>query len=196
MQVKLEKTVPVQAPPDVAWQALQDVPAVAACLPGAEVTDRVDATHYKGRLRIKLGPAAAEFKGDIEVKGIDAERRELRLFGKGSDVKGTSTATLDLTASLRDLGNGTCELTGVSEVAASGKLVSFGGRLMTQVADQVMGQFAANFAAEVAGRAGRPAPGVEPLRKPRELSALALLWGVIVGFFKSLLGRGPSNSPS
>jgi uncharacterized protein len=183
----------VQASAGVAWRVLQDVPAVAACLPGAEVTEQVDATHYRGRLRIKLGPATAEFKGDIEVKGIDADKRELRLLGKGSDVKGTSTATMDLTASLRDLGDGTSELTGVSEVAVSGKIASFGGRLMTQVADHVMGQFGANFAAEVAGRSPAAA---EPVRKTRELNALALTWGVIVGFFKSLFRRGPSKSPS
>jgi MoxR-like ATPase len=53
MQVKLEKTVPVPASVDVAWQVLQDIREVASCLPGAEVTEQVDPTHYKGRLRVK-----------------------------------------------------------------------------------------------------------------------------------------------
>ena len=198
MQVKLEKTFPVEAPADSAWRFLQDIRAVAACMPGAEITEQVDETHYKGKVKVKLGPATAAFNGDIEVKGIDAERRELHLFGKGTDVKGTSSASMDLMASVRETGEGASELVGVSEVAVTGKMASFGGRMMTQVSDQIINQFAANFATQVAARgegSEAESAAAKAAEQPKEINVLALAWAALVGFFKSLFG-GSSSKPA
>ena len=79
MKVELDKIYPVAASADAAWNFLQDIKAVASCMPGAEITEQSDDTHFKGMVRVKVGPAAAAFKGDIEVQGIDAEKRELIL---------------------------------------------------------------------------------------------------------------------
>ena len=71
MKVKLEKTYPVAATANSAWKLLQDIKSVAACMPGAEITEQIDETHFKGMIKVKVGPAVAAFKGDIEVQGID-----------------------------------------------------------------------------------------------------------------------------
>ena len=39
MQVKLDKTFPIDAPDLQAWKFLQDIPGVAGCMPGAEITE-------------------------------------------------------------------------------------------------------------------------------------------------------------
>jgi uncharacterized protein len=184
MQVKIEKAFPIAAPAAAAWELLQDVRAVAECMPGAKITEQLDATHYKGQIGVKLGPASAQFGGELEIRGIDATRREIRLFGKGADSKGSSAATMELTANIREAADG-CELAGVSEVSVSGKLASFGGRMMTQVSDQILKQFADNFASRVAAVAAAMPPPAEP----RQLNALALIWSAIAGWMKSLFGR-------
>ncbi|MGA7801576.1 MAG: SRPBCC family protein, partial [Gammaproteobacteria bacterium] len=145
MQVNLEKSFPLEASPAAAWKVLQDIEAVAGCMPGAEITEKVDDSHYKGQVRLKVGPASATFKGDIEVRGLDVDQRELRLFGKGADTKGTSTASMELTARVLDV-EGRAELVGTSQVSVSGKMASFGGRMMNQVSAQILQQFGANFA--------------------------------------------------
>ena len=48
MKVQLEKTFPLPASADAAWAVLRDVEAVAACMPGAAITERLDDRHYKG----------------------------------------------------------------------------------------------------------------------------------------------------
>ena len=78
MKVQLNKTFPMPAPADVAWALLQDVGGVAGCMPGAKITEQVDATHYKGTVSVKLGPASLSFRGEIEVKGSDASTRSTR----------------------------------------------------------------------------------------------------------------------
>jgi hypothetical protein len=64
------------------------------------------------------------------------------------------------------------------------------------VAQQMLQQFAANFAAELktshAATAGPPPAGgagaalPAPAARPTQLNALALLWGAVVGWLRSL----------
>ena len=67
MEVKLEKRYPLEVDAARAWQVLRDVRSTAGCMPGAEITEQIDATHYKGSVKVKVGPANAAFGGDIEV---------------------------------------------------------------------------------------------------------------------------------
>jgi hypothetical protein len=52
---------------------------------------------------------------------------------------------------------GTSNLVGRSEVTMSGKAAAFGGRMMGSVADQILKQFAANFATQVEARSAAAA---------------------------------------
>jgi uncharacterized protein len=178
MKVRLEKAFPMPASADAAWGLLQDIPSVAACMPGAKITEQVDPTHYKGMVSVKVGPASLSFRGQIEVKGVDASARTLQLSAKGTDTTGSSAATMDLTARIEARDASSCNLVGDSEVSMSGKAASFGARLMGPVSDQVLGQFAANFAARL-----EQAPA-QPEEKP--LNALAVAWAVIKGWLRSL----------
>ena len=81
---------------EVAWAFLQDIEAVAGCMPGAKITERLDAGRYKGTVTVKLGPATMSFRGEVEMKDVDAAARTLRLLGKGTDSTGSSVASMNL----------------------------------------------------------------------------------------------------
>jgi uncharacterized protein len=154
MKVELEKTFPLPATAAAAWALLQDIQAVAGCMPGAKITERVDPTHYKGTISVRVGPASMAFKGELEVLELDAAQRTLHLVGKGSDTTGSSGASMDLLARIEPAATGNaCSLVGRSEVTMSGKAAAFGGRMMGSVADQILKQFAGNFATQVKSRA-------------------------------------------
>ena len=154
MKVELERAFSLPATPDVAWAFLQDIEGVAGCMPGARITERIDATHFKGTISVRVGPAAMAFKGDIEVRELDVDLWMLHLVGKGSDTTGSSGASMDLVARIEaNPADGLSQLVGRSEVTMSGKAAAFGGRMMGTVADQILKQFAANFAAQVQARA-------------------------------------------
>ena len=180
MKVQLSRTFALPASTDVAWAALQDIATVASCMPGAKITERVDETHYKGTVAVKVGPASLSFRGDIEVKSVDASSRTLRLYARGTDTTGGSGASMDLTAHVDALDAKSCNLVGESEVSMSGKAAAFGSRMIGPVSDQVLNQFAANFAAHLQAM---PAPEGKPL------NALSLMWSVIKGWFRSLFVR-------
>ncbi|MEE9160147.1 MAG: SRPBCC family protein [Gammaproteobacteria bacterium] len=192
MKVNLEKVFPIEGSAQAAWECLQDIKSVAECMPGAEITEQIDESHYKGQVKLKIGPATAAFKGTIEIKGINPNTRELKLLGKGADLKGTSSASMELTAMIREVDARHCELVGNSEVVVNGKMASFGGRMMGQVSDQILKQFAGNFADRVIakgeGAAAREAAS-KVSQQPKELNAFAILCKLIVGYFKNLFGR-------
>ena len=193
MKVELDKAFKIAAPASAAWQFLQQIEAVAACMPGAEITEQIDAHNYKGKVKSRIGPATMAFDGAIEIKGIDPEKRELRLRGSGQDTKGTSSASMDLTAWVVDGAEAGCELKGQAEVSVNGKVASLGGRMMNQVADQILNQFGKNFADNVlaAGSDEQAAEAKAQLAaKPRELNALALAWSVLLGLLKRLFKKG------
>ena len=193
MKVELDKAFKIAAPASAAWQFLQQIEAVAACMPGAEITEQIDAHNYKGKVKSRIGPATMAFDGAIEIKGIDPEKRELQLRGSGQDTKGTSSASMDLTAWVVDGAEAGCELKGQAEVSVNGKVASLGGRMMNQVADQILNQFGKNFADNVlaAGSDEQAAEAKAKLAaKPRELNALALAWSVLLGLLKRLFKKG------
>ena len=201
MKVQLEKSYPMPASADTAWALLQDIEGVATCMPGAKITEKIDSQHYKGTVAVKLGPANLSFRGEIDVKGIDTAARSLHLFAKGTDSTGGSAASMDLTARAEAVDTASCNLVGTSEVTMSGKVATFGGRVMGPVSDQILGQFAANFATKVQamqaaaapeGAAGVAAQAAGPAAEPKPLNGLALMWAVIKGWFRSLFSAKSS----
>jgi uncharacterized protein len=200
MKVVIEKVFPLASTADAAWHYLQDIEAVAGCMPGAKITERLDATHFKGTVTVRVGPATMAFKGNLEVLELDAVLRTLHLVGKGSDTTGTSGASMDLVATVRATG-ATCDLVGKSEVSMSGKAAAFGGRMMNTVADQILKQFVANFAALVQSvnvsqtapasddPATEPEPRATAAAAPAELNGVALAWAVIRDWLRGLFSR-------
>jgi hypothetical protein len=201
VKVSLEKTYPVPASAETTWTLLQDIEAVAGCMPGARITERIDERHYKGTVAVRFGPANMTFRGAVEVVSVAPSERTLRLIGKGTDTTGGSGASMDLTARVEPLDGDQSNLVGTSEVSMSGKAATFGGRLAVPVAEQILQQFAASFAAKARERqlaATAVQPGAEaasanaeavPEPTPRapetRLNALALLWSVIKATVRS-----------
>jgi hypothetical protein len=150
MEVKLDKRYPLEVSAEQAWAVLSDIRATASCMPGAQITEQIDDTHYKGTVKSKVGPAVMTFGGVVEVLAIDAAARSLQLMAKGADKSGSS-ATMNLTAFL-EAGEppGSVMLVGHSTVVVSGKLAQFGSRVLVPVSDMMLGQFADNFRAAAA----------------------------------------------
>lgn len=199
MKVNLEKIFPMPVPADAAWRFLQDIEAVAACMPGAKITERVDDTHYKGTVTSRVGPATLSFNGTIEVLEVDPANMTLRMIGKGTDRSGSSGASMDLTARIETADDDKSNLIGNSEVSMTGKAATFGGRMIVPVADQILKQFAGNFAERVE-EVGSETPAQSGAGRKAEaaalpetsLNALALLWGVMKDAVRRLFGKKTS----
>ena len=203
MQVTLNKVFPLDGSVDDAWTLLNNIEQVASCMPGAAITETVDEHNFKGSVKVKIGPMNVAFSGTIEVQAIDANEHQVHLIARGKDSKGSSSASMDLTARVRSGESGASELTGDAGVTVNGKLANFGGRMMTQVSDQILDQFADNFRAKLAASvnsedstqaaqstdestaqsAEEPTP--EPKPQVQEINGLKFAWQVLIGYLKS-----------
>ena len=203
MEVSLTKQYPLAVQADQAWTVLRDLKAVASCMPGAELTEQVDERSYKGTVKVKVGPASALFGGLVEVLEVDEVNKRMSLRGKGAD-KGGSSASMDLVATIEATPDGKSQLLGDAKVIVNGKFAQFGGRMMVQVSDVILAQFVENFRASAANvstdselaAASLDEASATPAAPARqtELNGLAILWSLIKGWFKGLLGGG-SNKP-
>lgn len=212
MEVKLEKQYPLAVDSARAWALLSDLEATAGCMPGAAITEKVSETSYKGGVKVKVGPATAQFAGLVDVLEVDAGERKVVMRGKGAD-KGGSSASMDLTAVIADDPNNpqACVLNGTAAVIVNGKFAQFGGRMMVQVSEMILGQFVGNFqsAAQAlapvggataeataapseqtsgAAAAASAAPAAAPAAG-KELDGLAIVWALIKGWFSGLFGK-------
>jgi uncharacterized Zn-binding protein involved in type VI secretion len=133
----------------------------------------------------------------------DAERKVVML-GKGAD-KGGSSASMDLTATIvPDPANPAhCILNGSAAVIVNGKFAQFGGRMMVQVSEMILGQFVENFrqtalampggpaaapAAAGAAAADAPAAALKP-QVASEINGLAIFWALVKGWFSGIFGK-------
>ena len=194
MEVKLDKRYELGVPAQNAWAILSDLESVASCMPGASLGERLGDNAFKGSVKVKVGPATAQFGGEVEILSMDVANRSLVLKGKGADKSGSS-ASMELEATIEE-SDGQSVLVGLATVIVNGKFAQFGGRMMVQVSDVILKQFVDNFTAKAqtlggAERAHSSEAG-ENSATPEtagELNGLAIFWALLKSWFGGLFGK-------
>ena len=134
----------VDEPVDAVWRFFDDIPQVAACLPGAELTDQISPNEYAGRVAIRMGPVKREFGGNAVITERDDEARRIVVDATGADVKGRGQAALLLTASVAPTARGSrVEVT--QDLTLSGAAAQYGRGMISDVTSVLMGDFATNM---------------------------------------------------
>jgi len=155
---RFEESFVVARSPATVWATFADIPAVAACLDGAELTEH-DANTAKGKMRIKLGPIQAGFAGSAVIERDDRAQRGI-IRGAGSD-KGTGSRTkgeIVYRLAPEAAGQQTRVFLTV-EYSLQGALAQFSrSGLVLELGRRLVSDFAANLNARLAGAETRAAP--------------------------------------
>ncbi|MGA8922765.1 MAG: SRPBCC domain-containing protein, partial [Candidatus Dormiibacterota bacterium] len=77
--MQLENSFSVGAPPDQVFAYLLDVNKVVGCVPGAELSEVVDPTTFKGKVKVKVGPITVGYSGTATIADRDEARRTATL---------------------------------------------------------------------------------------------------------------------
>ena len=77
-----------------------DVTKVAPCMPGAELTETVDDTTWKGKVAIKLGPVSMAFAGTVKMTERDDEAHHVVLKADGREQRGRGAASALVTTDM------------------------------------------------------------------------------------------------
>jgi carbon monoxide dehydrogenase subunit G len=144
----IDDSFDVHAPLDRVWALLKDVPRVATCMPGAEITEVVDDKTYRAKVGVKAGPVSVTYRATIVLTSIDDATHTATLDVQGDDIKGRGgvRATVVSSAEARD---GLTHVSVHTEAHISGIIATVGGRLIEGVAKKTIAQFATNLAAIV-----------------------------------------------
>jgi aerobic carbon-monoxide dehydrogenase small subunit len=180
---RFEEAFVIRKPPATVWDAFADIPAIAACLPGASLAE-YDADAVKGKMSVKLGPISASFDGSAVIEREDAALRGVirgagRDRGTGSRTKGEVTYRLEP----EDDGRQTRVLLSV-EYSLQGALAQFSrSGIARDLGRRLVADFASNLNARLAGE-----PPDQRSSAPLDLGRLMRLW--LGDRVRRLLGRG------
>src|SRR5690606_19482692 len=92
----LHQSFTVDHPRDRVFAFFGRLEEVVACMPGAALTKPPEGSQVQGRLRVKLGPIAADFAGEAEVER-DPARHSGVIRGQGRDARTGSSAIGEVT---------------------------------------------------------------------------------------------------
>ena len=199
MEIENEFTVP--APIDHVWAYLLDVERVAPCMPGAELTEVVDDTTWKGKVNMKLGPVSLSFAGTVTMQDRDDQAHRIVLAAKGMEQKGKGAANASVTSWLED-GQGETHVKMQADIHLTGTVAQLSRGLLPEVSRKLTQQFAdclaqsmgaaevvATESADVAdeARAEQAPVKAKPIGGFR--LGVSAIWVGIKNFFRKLFGK-------
>ena len=139
----------VAQPVDKVWHFFDDIPQVAACLPGAELTEDLGDEKYKGKVAVRMGPVKLQFAGTAEIRERDDAGKRIVVDAAGADEKGRGQAAMLLTARLTQVAGGT-KVSVDQDLQLQGAAAQYGRGMISDVTTVLMHDFAANMQRRIA----------------------------------------------
>jgi carbon monoxide dehydrogenase subunit G len=217
--MEFDNSFDVPLAPDRAWNVLMDIPRIARCMPGAELTEVVDAQNYRGKISVRLGPVSLAFAGRVLIDDLDEVNHSAQVKAQGNDAKGRGSANATASFHIEPIGEGSRVMIH-TDLMLSGAVAQYGRgvSIIQGTAAQIVGQFAANLRKQLAqepppqpaaaaapalgaaasvGEKAEPAaaptaPAVPPAQPARPISGLSLIARVIRQQIRALFGGRPS----
>ena len=141
----------VAQPIDKVWTFFDDIPQVAACLPGAELTEDLGDDKYRGKVAIRMGPVKMQFAGTVDITERDNVAKRIVVDAAGADEKGRGQAAMLVTAKLLSVAGGT-KIEVVQDLQLSGAAAQYGRGMISDVTTVLMRDFADNMQKRITAR--------------------------------------------
>ena len=160
----------VAEPVEKVWQFFDDIPQVAACLPGTELTENLGDNRYTGKVALRIGPVRLQFAGTADITERDEAARRIVVHATGAEEKGRGQASMVVTATLTRAGRGT-RVDVTQDLQLAGAAAQYGRGMISDVTSVLMHDFAVNLqdrieriergesAEQIAAAAATPARG-------------------------------------
>jgi len=199
--MQLENSFQVSAPPDKVFAYLLDINKVVGCVPGAELTEVVDESTFKGKVKVKVGPITVAYSGTARIAERDESERMATLSAEGRETTGPGSARASAQMRVQTAGENSL-VTITTEYHVAGRVAQFGRGVMEDVSRRLIQEMAtciqANVEADepsendVAAAVARSEsePHVQaPARTARPVGAFSLFWHLVKLRVARLFGR-------
>ncbi len=129
---------------DQTWDFFQDIPKVATCFPGANLTEQTEDGTYKGNVSIKLGPFTATFEGEAKYEP-DQQNKSGKVEGKAIDKRGGSRSRLLLNYRLLGIDGDKSQVDFDADIQLAGPIAQFGRvGVIEEAAELLVAEFVSN----------------------------------------------------
>ncbi|MEM7406800.1 MAG: SRPBCC family protein [Pseudomonadota bacterium] len=137
----------VASSPSTVWAALVDIGRVAPCFPGARLTAS-DGDVHSGEVKVKLGPVAVTFVGQLALKQRDDANLRCVLTAEASDRKQRGNLHADIEFVVSASADG-ADVQTTTELQLTGPVAQYGraAGLIEKMAARNIEQFATQLAA-------------------------------------------------
>ena len=139
----------VAQPVSKVWEFFGDIPRVARCLPGAQLTENLGDDKYGGRVAVRMGPVRLQFAGAAEITERDEAGKRIVVHAAGADERGRGQASMVVTAALTPSGSGT-KIAVTQDLQLAGAAAQYGRGMISDVTAVLMRDFSANMASQIA----------------------------------------------
>ncbi|HVS47306.1 MAG TPA: SRPBCC family protein [Candidatus Dormibacteraeota bacterium] len=146
--MQLENSFSVAAPPDRVFAYLLDVNKIVGCVPGAELSEVVDTTTFKGKVKIKVGPITVAYSGTAKIADRNDAQHSATLEAEGRETTGPGSARAKALMSVEADGAGSVVKV-VTEYNVAGRVAQFGRGVMEDVSRRIVNDMAACIKANV-----------------------------------------------
>ncbi len=148
----------INAPKEKVWEALNDPEILKQAIPGCEEIEKDSDTSFTAKVKVKVGPVKATFKGAVSLSNIDAPNGyTITGEGKGG-AAGFGKGGADV--ALSDADGGTLLKYDV-KASVGGKMAQIGSRLIDSTAKKLAGEFFTSFNELVSAGAASEEPVTE-----------------------------------
>jgi carbon monoxide dehydrogenase subunit G len=131
----------VAEPVEKVWRFFDDIPQVASCLPGAELTKDLGDNKYEGQVAIRMGPVRLHFTGTADITERDDAAKRITVHAAGADDRGRGQAAMTVGATLSAKGRGT-KVAVTQDIQLSGAAAQYGRGMISDVTAVLMRDFA------------------------------------------------------
>ncbi len=154
----------IEAPRPLVWEALNDPEVLRQSIPGCQEIEKESETAFTAKVKAKLGPVSASFKGRVELTDLDPPNA-YTISGEGQGgVAGFAKGGARV--SLEDTPDGATTLSYTADGQVGGKLAQIGARLVEGSAKKIADDFFGTFNAIVSERAASQPAAQEPTPEP------------------------------
>src|ERR1700678_170903 len=134
----------VAEPVEKVWQFFENIPQVATCLPGAELTEDLGDEKYLGKVAVRMGPVRLQFAGTADITERDEAAKRVVVHASGADEKGRGQASMVVTATLARAGRGT-KVSVSQDLQLSGAAAQYGRGMISDVSAILIRDFSATM---------------------------------------------------
>lgn len=133
-----------------AWNFLIKPDTLSSCIPGCEKMEMIDEKTFNSVVLAKVGFISVRFKFTTTLTEMQPPRY-LRAVGKGEDLGMHGSFSQETVVNLKEVSDREVEVSYKSNVSVTGRLATFGDRVMRAKARELEAEFTRALKAKLLG---------------------------------------------